>query len=126
MSADHAFFDPRERVRPGEPDSQYRRPHHGLSGKFRKLERGIMADVWIGNVQDDTSDDEIREFLIKYGFPSFDAIRRVEGTGTRPAVVVTFHDTSPDALRNLQSRIHNMFWKNRTIVVQVMPERDDS
>jgi RNA recognition motif-containing protein len=99
---------------------------HRLSGKFRKLERGIMADIWIGNVQDDTSDDEIREFLIKYGFPPFDAIRRVEGTGTRPAVVVTFHDTSPDALRNLQSRIHNMFWKNRTIVVQVMPERDDS
>jgi RNA recognition motif-containing protein len=100
--------------------------HRGLSGKFGKSERGIMADIWIGNVQDDTSDDEIREFLIKYGFPSFDEIKRVEGTGTRPAVVVTFHDTSPDALRNLQSRIHNMFWKNRTIVVQVMPERDDS
>lgn len=84
-----------------------------------------MADLWIGNVEGSVSDDEIRDFLIKYGFPSFDEIQRHTGTGARPAVVVSFHDTSPDALRNLQSRIHNMFWKNRTIVVQVMPERTE-
>ncbi|MGA7778596.1 MAG: RNA-binding protein [Paraburkholderia sp.] len=85
-----------------------------------------MADLWVGNVDDNTSDDEIREFLIKYGFPSFDEIERYSGTGTRPAVMLIFHDTTPDALRGLQSRIHNMFWKDRTIVVQVMPERDES
>jgi RNA recognition motif-containing protein len=27
-----------------------------------------MADLWVGNVEESTSDDEIREFLIKYGF----------------------------------------------------------
>lgn len=85
-----------------------------------------MADLWIGNVDDNTSDDEIREFLIKYGFPSFDQIQRYSGTGTRPAVVLTFDDTTTDALRGLQTRIHNMFWKKRVIVVQVMPERDDN
>lgn len=85
-----------------------------------------MADLWIGNVEADTSDDEIKNFLVKYGFPPFDQIERHPGTGARPAVVLTFDDIPPDALRNLQSRIHNMFWKNRAIVVQVMPERDES
>ena len=84
-----------------------------------------MADLWIGNVDENTSDDEIRAFLIKYGFPSFDEIQRYPGTGTRPAVVLTFHDTTPDGLRGLQSRIHNMFWKGRTLVVQVVPEHDE-
>lgn len=85
-----------------------------------------MADLWMGNVEDDASDDEIKEFLIRYGFPPFDAIQRVEGTGSRPAVVLTFNGASPDALRSLQPRIHNVFWKNRTLVVQVVPERPDN
>jgi len=85
-----------------------------------------MAHLWVGNVEDDTSDDEIREFLVRYGFPPFDEIQRYSGTGTRPAVVLTFNDTSCDALRSLQPRIHDMFWKDRTIVVQVMPEHDES
>lgn len=85
-----------------------------------------MADLWIGNVEDDTSDDEIREFLVKYGFPSFDGIQRYSGTGKRPAVVLSFNGTSPEALRSLQPRVHDMFWKDRTIVVQVMPEHDES
>lgn len=85
-----------------------------------------MADLWMGNVEDDTSDEEIKEFLIRYGFPPFDEIRRVAGTGERPAVVLSFESASPDALRSLQSRVHNVFWKGRTLVVQVLPEHDDS
>ena len=84
-----------------------------------------MADLWMGNVEDNTSDDEINDFLIKYGFPPFDRIHRYHGTGARPAIVLSFSGTSPDALRNLQARVHNMFWKGRPIVVQVMPERAD-
>lgn len=85
-----------------------------------------MADVWIGNVDEGATDDEIREFLIRYGFPPFDTIRRVEGTGARPAVMLGFNDLDHSALRNLQSRIHNVFWKNRTLMVQVMPMRDET
>lgn len=85
-----------------------------------------MAILWVSNVEDDATDDEIKEFLIKYGFPPFDAIQRVEGTGSRPAVVLTFSGASPDGLRSLQPRVHNMFWKNRRIVVQVIPEHSDS
>jgi hypothetical protein len=85
-----------------------------------------MAELWIGNVAEDTSDDEIKEFLIKYGFPPFDAIERFAGTGSRPAVVLSFHGTTADGLRSLHMRVHNMFWKGRTIVVQVLPEHDES
>ncbi|MGF6920598.1 RNA-binding protein [Paraburkholderia sp. 40] len=83
-----------------------------------------MADLWVGNVEEDASDDEIREFLIKYGFPPFDEIRRIPGSGSRPAVQLTFKDVGPEILRRLQPRVHDMFWKNRKLVVQVMPERD--
>lgn len=82
-----------------------------------------MADLLVGNVESGTSDDEIRDFLIKYGFPPFDEIEHMPGDGSRPAVVLTFKDAAPETLRSLQPRIHNMFWKNRKIYVQVMTGR---
>ncbi|EUC12632.1 UNVERIFIED_ORG: hypothetical protein BDU10_9925 [Burkholderia sp. CF145] len=85
-----------------------------------------MAELWIGNVETDTPDDEIREFFCRYGFPSFDTIKRVEGTGERPAVVLGFDGVESHALRALQLRVHNMFWKGRTLVVQVVPPRNET
>ncbi|TDN57793.1 RNA-binding protein [Paraburkholderia sp. BL10I2N1] len=85
-----------------------------------------MADLWLANVEADTSEDEIKEFLGRYGFPPFDRIQYVPGTGERPAVILTFSEASEEALRLLQPRVHNLFWRNRTINVQVMPpERED-
>jgi hypothetical protein len=85
-----------------------------------------MANLWIGNVDASATDDEIREFLIGYGLPPFDTIQHIEGTGARPAVLLGFNDVDHYALRSLQPRIHNLFWKNRVITVQVMPERDET
>ncbi|MGA7815927.1 RNA recognition motif domain-containing protein [Caballeronia sp.] len=84
-----------------------------------------MAELWLANVADDTSEDEIRELLIRYGFPSFDTIQRVPGTGSRPAVIVIFNDIEPHALRTLQPRLQNLFWKNRTITAQIVPPREE-
>jgi hypothetical protein len=84
-----------------------------------------MADLWIGNVASGTSDEEIKNFLIKYGFPPFDAIEHIPGEGTHPAVRVTFNNVSPEALRHLQPRIHDIFWKNKTINVQVMVQHSE-
>ena len=81
-----------------------------------------MAELLLGNVDSSASDDEIKAFLIKYGFPPFDTIEHVPGDGSRPVVLVSFKDASPDALRILQPRIQNLFWKNRTIRVDVMAE----
>jgi len=82
-----------------------------------------MAELLLGNVEGGTSDDEIKAFLVKYGFPAFDAIEHMPGDGSRPAVLLTFKDVAPETLRSLQPRIHDMFWKNRKISVQVMAER---
>ena len=82
-----------------------------------------MSEVLLGNVEDDTSDEEIKAFLVKYGFPAFDAIEHMSGDGSRPAVLLTFKDVASETLRSLQPRIQNMFWKNRKINAQVMAER---
>ncbi|MGE8687928.1 MAG: RNA-binding protein [Achromobacter sp.] len=81
-----------------------------------------MAELLINHVEESTSDEDIRHFLLKYGFPSFDRIQRVPSTGERPAVLVTFDDCSAAALRALAPRIHQVFWKDRTLSVLVMRE----
>ncbi|CAG4902331.1 hypothetical protein R69919_03064 [Paraburkholderia gardini] len=81
-----------------------------------------MADLLIGNIEDGTTDDEISEFLSRYGFPPFDKIEHVPGAGPRPAVLLTFNDLDTEALRILQPRIQNVFWKDRTINAMIMRE----
>ncbi|CAB3752105.1 RNA recognition motif domain-containing protein [Paraburkholderia humisilvae] len=85
-----------------------------------------MADMVIGNIEDGTSDEEIQALLVKYGFPVYDQIQHVPGDGSRPAVLLSFEGTEPAALRMLQPRIHNLFWKNRRINVVIMQERSDN
>lgn len=79
-----------------------------------------MADLWIGNLAGGTSDDELKELLTRYGFPPWDKIEHIPGDGTRPAVRLSFDKASPEALRRLQPRIHDLFWKERRLNVQVM------
>ncbi|GAB3444226.1 RNA-binding protein [Massilia solisilvae] len=79
-----------------------------------------MAQLWLGNVDDSATDDDIRDLLVRYGFPAFDAIEHVPGSGARPAVMLTFNEAPPQELRTLGDRIQNLFWKNRKINVQVM------
>jgi hypothetical protein len=85
-----------------------------------------MAELLLGNVEETVSDEEISEFLIRYGFPRCSEIRRIAGAGSRPAALVIFNDVTADGLRKLQSRVHNMYWKNRTITALLLPERDES
>jgi hypothetical protein len=79
-----------------------------------------MARIWIGNIESDTSDEELRELLAKYGFPTCDALERVAGDGSRPAAIATFEGASPEGLRMLVPRIHDLFWKHRKLTVQVL------
>ena len=81
-----------------------------------------MAELMMGNVDPEASDEEIRDFLVKYGFPEFDGITHLDGDGSRPAVLVSFSGHSAPALHMLQERIQNMFWKNRRLHVQVVSE----
>jgi hypothetical protein len=79
-----------------------------------------MASLMMDNVDTEASDDEIKQFLVKYGFPEFDAIEHMPGDGSRPAVLLTFAEATSDSLRSLQPRIQDLFWHNRKIQVQVM------
>jgi hypothetical protein len=81
-----------------------------------------MAALMINPIQDSTSDEDIRAFLIKYGFPSYDRIERVSGDGTRPAVLLTFENHSAAALRTLVPAINHIFWKEHSINAMVMRE----
>jgi len=82
-----------------------------------------MADVLMGNVEPGTSDDDIKAFLVKYGFPPFDEIEHLPGDGSRPAVLLKFRDAPAEALRSLLPRVQNMFWNNRQIRVHIVNER---
>jgi len=82
-----------------------------------------MAVLFLGNVDAGTTDEEVRDFLTKYGFPTYDEIEHVQGDGTHPGVTLIFNELDPEALRKLQPRIHGMFWKGHKINAMVMAER---
>jgi hypothetical protein len=81
-----------------------------------------MAKMLLGNIADGTSDDEVKAFLVKYGYPEFDEIERVPGDGSRPAVMLTFKEVRPEGLRKLKERIHNIFWKKGRIGVLILSD----
>ena len=82
-----------------------------------------MSRLWMVNIEPGTSDEEIRDFLVKYGFPPYDHIEHEEGDGTRPAVMLGFNALDPTALTNLQERVNGMYWKKRKLGAQVMRDR---
>ncbi len=79
-----------------------------------------MAKLWIANLPD-AADDEIDEFLQKYGFPSFDTITRVPGDGSRPAAIIDYPDLTEDMLGRLAPRVNDMAWRERKIFANAMP-----
>lgn len=81
-----------------------------------------MATLWIGNIAPETSEEELKALLVKYGFPAYDQIRHVPGDGTRPAVMLLFQSADPALLQQLQTRVHNLFWKDRRLNVSVLSE----
>ena len=79
-----------------------------------------MTRLLLGNVEPGTPDAEIRDFLVKYGFPPFDAIVQEPGDGSRPSVVLTFTGTDATALDKLKERVHDIYWKKRKLSVRVL------
>jgi RNA recognition motif-containing protein len=79
-----------------------------------------MAELWVGNVPANVTDDELLAFLAKFGFPPPDHMERIPGDGTRPAAVLDYPTLGTEALRPLQSRIHGIPWHGRTLNVQLL------
>ncbi|MDM0110865.1 RNA-binding protein [Variovorax sp. J22R133] len=81
-----------------------------------------MSRLYLGNIEEGTSDEEIKDFLVKYGFPEYEKIEHVPGAGSRPAAVMTFESVSPEVLHKLKERIHDMYWKKGRLVAQVLSD----
>ncbi len=82
-----------------------------------------MSRLLLTNLEPGTTDDEVRAFLDKYGLPACGAIEQVPGDGTRPSVMLDYHDIDPGTLQRYAQRIHHMFWKMRELSAQVMSDR---
>ena len=82
-----------------------------------------MARLLLGNLEPGTSDEEIRDFLVKYGFPPYETIEHEPGDGSRPAVLVTFAGLDQTQLFTLQQRVHDMFWKSRKLTARIIQDR---
>ena len=75
--------------------------------------------LWIGNIAPGTTDEELREFLAKYGVSAIESIEHVPGDGSRPAAALEVA-ASPEALKKVTQRLNGMYWKGRTLTVQAM------
>lgn len=85
-----------------------------------------MSKLLIDNVATGTSDEEVKELLLRYGFPPCDGIEHLPGDGSRITLMLTFADASAAALHNLQPRIHKLFWKDRRLEVEVRDWHSES
>jgi hypothetical protein len=47
------------------------------------------------------------------------------GDGSRPSVLLRYEGAPAEALRSLQPRLNELFWRNRKINVSVIDQRHD-
>jgi hypothetical protein len=79
-------------------------------------------NLWIGNIAPEVTDEELAEFVVKYGCPRPASIERVPGDGTRPAAVLAFEGNTT-AVSQAQLRLNGMYWKGRQLHVQTTRQR---
>ena len=79
-----------------------------------------MTRMLLGNVATDTTDEEIKQFLTKYGFPDCTSIERIEGDGSRPAALVLYEGLDTFTLNQLKPRIHEIQGKHRKLNVSIL------
>ena len=79
-------------------------------------------NLWIGNLDPNVTDEELKGFVTKYGCPAPTRIERVAGDGSRPAAVL-FFESQDQAVYEAQMRLHDMFWRGRRLFVQTTRPR---
>ncbi len=77
--------------------------------------------LWIGNIAPGTSDDELREFVGRYGIDpqAIASIAQVASEGSRPAAILEVA-ASVEKLNKVTQRLNGMYWKGRSLTVQAM------
>jgi len=87
---------------------------------------GVDPDMnlWIGNIAPEVTDEELTEFVVKYGCPRPERIERVPGDGSRPAALLAFGAGGDGKLLSqAQLRLNGMYWKGRQLLVQTILQR---
>jgi len=77
--------------------------------------------LWVGNLAPDTTTEEVKRMLDKYGFPEAKGVQPVPGDDTQPGMVVDFEGVNPELIRRLLERVEDLFWKGRHTSVTVLP-----
>ena len=75
--------------------------------------------LWVGNIAPDTSDEELRALIDKYGGGEVLSVQRVADDGPRPAAILDIATTTETMFR-LTQRLNGMHWKGRSLTVQSM------
>jgi len=78
-----------------------------------------MAKLLVGNLPPNTSEEDLKALLVKYGFPPFTSMETIAGGGSRPAVALDFEGVDAETLRKLVPRVHDLFWVDRRINVML-------
>ena len=73
-----------------------------------------MEKLWLANLDPAAGDDDIRSLVGRYA-PDLElaGIQRIEGDGSRPAVLLTFTGKKIDSLGKLKLRLDGLYWKGR-------------
>jgi RNA recognition motif-containing protein len=74
-------------------------------------------NIVINNVPPETTEDEVKQLLVKYGFPEFTSFQMEPGDGTRPLAIIGFEGVHNEGIRPLIQRVDGLFWKDRRISV---------
>lgn len=81
-----------------------------------------MSRLMLVNVEPGTSDEALREFLGRYGFPEAETIERLPGEGPHPTVLLHFPGLDAAALETLRLRIHEVYWRHRQLEARILIE----
>jgi hypothetical protein len=75
-----------------------------------------MERLWLANIAPQATDEELRGLLKKYA-PDLECteIQRADGTGVRPAAMLTFTGKRLDSLGKLRLRLDGMYWMGRKL-----------
>jgi len=76
--------------------------------------------LWIGNLNPETTDEELRELIGKYTKLEISTLTRVPGDGSLPAALLELERADDAALSETQRRLHGIYWKDRALNVEVV------
>ena len=81
--------------------------------------KAATVKLLIGNIPPGTSDEDLREFVGRYGVTAVQSIQHVPGEADRPSAILEIA-ASAQALLAITRRMNGMQWKGRALHVQAL------